>query len=344
MATTRLSDAIIPEVFMTYTSLDNPELTAFWRSGIVATSDTFNTFARVGGKEFTLPFWQDLDPTIEPNMSNDDPADLATPQKVTASSMKARKSFLNQGWSDMDLVVELTGSDPMRHIASRTNTYWQRQWQRRLIATMRGVYADNVTNDNSDMVVAAPTEKMNGDLVIDAAGTMGDASGRLGGIAIHSKIRDRLIKNDEIVWVPDSQGNLNIPTYKGLRVVVDDNMPVLSGTGDNRVFLSVLFGTGGFAFGGVDGHAFAYGEGIPKTPIALDRVEEAGNGGGMETLWQRKTWVLHPFGYSWIEDPAGTGDDLVEFSPTLADLIKGAHWNRVVYRKQVPLAFITSLA
>lgn len=344
MATTRLSDAVIPEVFMTYTSLNNPELTAFWNSGIVATSDTFDQFARSAGKEFTLPFWQDLDPNIEPNMSNDDPADLAEPQKTSATTMKARKSFLNQGWSDMDLVVELTGSDPMRHIASRTNTYWQRQWQRRLIATMQGVYADNVANDGGDMVVNGAANPFSSDMVIDAAGTMGDASGVLGGIAVHSKIRDRMIKNDEIVWVPDSQGKLNVPTYKGLRVVVDDSMPILSGSGATAVYLSVIFGTGLFAFGGVDGHAFAFGEGLPKTPIAFARNERAGNGGGMEEMWQRKTWMLHPFGYSWIEDPAGTGDDLTEFSPTLADLRKGAHWNRVVYRKQVPLAFITSLA
>lgn len=349
MATVRLSDAVIPEVFLSYTSVNNPELTDYFRAGIVASNGVLNQVMAAGGKEFTVPFWQDLDPTIEPNYSNDDPADMATPQKVGSGTMKARKSFLNQGWSDMDLVVELTGSDPMRHIASRVDVYWERQWQRRLIATTLGVYRDNTANDSSDMTVDISAEagalgQFNADAVIDASGTMGDAAGRLTAIAVHSKIRDRMLKNDEIVWVPDSTGALTIATYKGLRVIVDDSMPVLSGSGTTAVYLSVLFGGAAVGFAGVEGHAFALGEGVAKVPVEMERTPAAGNGGGMETLWMRKSWMLHPFGYSWIEDPAGTSDDLVEFSPTLADLGKAAHWNRVVSRKQVPMAFIVSRA
>src|SRR5690606_10180 len=133
----------------------------------------------------------------------------------------------------------------------------------------------------------------------------------------------------------DSQGNLTIATYKGLRVIVDDSMPILSGSGTTAVYLSVLFGGGAFGFGGVEGHAFAFGEGIPKTPVELERVAAAGNGGGMETLWMRKTWAIHPLGYSWVE-PSGV-DALVEMSPTLADLRKATVWDRVVHRKQVPM-------
>lgn len=340
MATVRLSDVVIPEVFLSYTSLNLPEKTAFWEAGVIATNSTLNAAAKAGGQMFTMPFWQDLDPTIEPNYSNDDPADMATPQKVGTGRMTARKSFLNQGWSDMDLVVELSGSDPMTHIASRVDTYWVRQLQRRLIASVVGVYADNVANDAGDMVVAAPTAQFSGDLVIDASGTLGDASGGLRAIAVHSRIRDRMLKNDEIVWVPDSSGALTIATYKGLRVIVDDSMPILSGSGATAVYLSVLFGGGAFGFGGTEGHAFAFGEGLPKTPVEVERVAAAGNGGGMETLWTRKTWSIHPLGFTWVEEST---PEMVEMSPTLADLRLAVHWNRIVARKQVPMAFITSL-
>lgn len=341
MATVRLSDTVIPEVFLSYTAINDPEKTAYWESGIIASTEALNMITRVGGKSFTMPFWKDLDPTIEPNYSNDDPADLASPQKVGTGTMTARKSFLNQGWSDMDLVVELTGSDPMRHIASRVDTYWARQWQRRLTATTLGLYRRNVASENADMSVVAPTEVFNSDLVIDASGTLGDASGDLRAIAVHSKIRDRMLKNDEIVYLPDSSGSLTIATYKDLRVIVDDSMPIISGSGSTAVYLSVLFGGQAIGFGGVAGHAFALGEGIPKTPVEMDRVPAAGNGGGMETMWMRKTWALHPFGYSWTDtsDPA-----MVEFSPTLADLATAAHWTRVVSRKQTPMAFIASRA
>jgi hypothetical protein len=83
------------------------------------------------------------------------------------------------------------------------------------------------------------------------------------------------------------------------------------------------------------------GEGVPKVAAEVNRTPMAGNGGGMESIWERKTWILHPFGFEWIE----SGAALAEFSPTLADLRLAAHWNRItVSRKQVPLAFIKSKA
>src|SRR3546814_20520854 len=61
----------------------------------------------------------------------------------------------------------------------------------------------NVANDAGDMVVNGSAGQFSSDLVIDASGTLGDASGGLRAIAVHSRIRDRMLKNDEIVWVPD---------------------------------------------------------------------------------------------------------------------------------------------
>jgi hypothetical protein len=349
MATVRLSDAVIPEVYLTYQALNTPELTAFWQAGLVVRNDMMDTIARNGGKEATLPFWNDLDSSIEPNMSNDDPDDKATPNKVGSGQMKCRKAFMNQGYSSMDLIVELAGSDPMQHIRNRFGTYWARQYQRRLIASLRGVMADNIANDNSDMTIDISAEAgnaaiFNADAVIDAAGTMGDAQmngGRFSAIAVHSKIHTRMVKNNEIVTIQDSVTGLFIPTYKEMRVIVDDALVI--GSGASAVYFSVLIGAGFFGYGSQLGNLFAEGEGIPRTPVAIERDERAGNGGGEETIWERKTTILHPQGFSWT-DAEGTADALTEFSPTLADLIKAAHWNRVVQRKQAPVAFLLSKA
>lgn len=89
-------------------------------------------------------------------------------------------------------------------------------------------------------------------------------------------------------------------------------------------------------------------EGAPRA--ADERQARAGNGGGVETLWERKTWILHPFGYQFTgtditnrantngRTGANTGVD--ELSPLLADLRKAANWDRVVDRKNVPIAFL----
>lgn len=342
MPVTRLSDAFVYDVYLSYQALDTPEKTAFFDSGIIAKSAVLDSIAAGPGKTAETPFWLDLDADIEPDYTNDDPADMAVPDKITAADMTARKSFMHKAWSGMDLVAELTGSNPMERIRNRFGTYWMRQWQRRLIAVTQGIIADNVANDSGDMGIDISTltgdaAVFNSGTFINASYTLGDAVGGLSAIAVHSRVAGRMALNDEIVYVPDSQGNLVIPTYKGSRVIIDDSMPV-EGAGADSVYTSVLFGSGAFGFGGAEGGAIGYGEGTPLNPAYVERVELAGNGGGQDIIGERKTWLLHPFGFSWVE---GT---LVEFSPTLADLRDASHWNRVVDRKQVPIAFIKSKA
>ena len=341
MAVTRLSDAFVHDVYGSYAALNGPETSALFRSGIITTSEVLNSIARDGGKNAIVPFWNDLDPTSEPNYSNDDPADEATADAITSGSMSARKAWVNKGYGDMDLVQELAGSSPMQQIRNRFGEYWTRQLERRVINAALGVLADNVANDSSDMCI--DISGLSGDdaifgsnAFIDAAYTAGDRADMFTAVAVHSSIAARMVKNDEIVMIPDSQGKLTIPTYKGRIVVTDDMMPVSAG-----VYTSILFGAGSFGFGGVEGSAFAMGEGTPRVPFELWRNPHAGNGGGLEEIWERRTWLIHPFGFTW-SDPGGGA--LTEFSPTLADLRNGAKWNRVVFRKAVPMAFIKSKA
>ncbi len=259
--------------------------------------------------------------------------------------MTARKAWLNQGFSEMDLVPELAGSSPLAHIRNRFGTYWTRQQERRLIATAQGVMADNVANDGGDMVIdisgaAADAANFNSNAFIDAAYTMGDQADRITAIAVHSAIEQRMVKADDIETVRDSDGQILMRSYKGRAVIVDDSLPV-SGAGDDRIYTSILFGGGAIGFGGVEGHEFALGEGVPKVAAEVERNARAGSGGGQETIWERRTWMLHPFGFEWIDAGGGA---LTEFSPTLADLRIAAKWNRVGPRKSVPMAFIKSKA
>lgn len=344
MAPVRLSDAFIPDIYSSYSSVNNPETSLFYESGIVQRNEMLDAIAKGGGKLATVPFWLDIDPTIEPNYSNDDPADEATPNKIGSNTMTARKAWLNQGFADMDIVQELAGSSPMEHIRNRFGTYWLRQWQRRLVATTLGVLNDNVASNSGDMVVdisaaTGAAAVFNADAFVDAGYTMGQWVSNLGVIYVHSDIMKVMVKNDDIVYIPDSAGNLVIPTYKGLRVIMETNPMLVKSPG---VYISVMFGSGAIGWGGAEGHAFAMGEGLPRVPFEVTRSPRAGNGGGMEEIWERHTWLLHPFGYRWVEvEGAGA---ITEFSPTLVNLQEATRWERVVSRQQVPLAFIISRA
>lgn len=340
MATTSLSDIIDVVVFQDLPAVNSPEKTAFFQSGIVTRNGLLDSLANAAGKTAELPFWRDLDATVAPNLSNDNPADKATPQKVEQGEQISRKAFLNQGWSESDLASELVmGPKAMDQIRARVDMYWMRQWQRRMTAAVNGVLADNVANDNGDMVHNA-SGATNADIgantvftranFTSAAFTLGDRVDGIQAMAVHSVIYKRMVDNDDIDFIPDSQGQMTIPTFLGKRVIVDDGMPFTpaAGTGGADAaakYTSVLFGSG----------AFGYGEGSPKVPVAVSREEEEGEGAGIETLWTRKTWLLHPFGFQNTGTPAGT-------SFTLAELALAATWDRVVDRKNVPLAFLVT--
>jgi hypothetical protein len=340
----RLADIWEPSVYGSYTAINNPMTSSFVRAGIMVNNAALNTIARDGGRTAVVPFWKDIDPSLEPNYSNDDPADLAVPNKIGHGTMTARKAWLNQTFGEMDLVSELANQSPLQHVRNRFGEYWVRQQNRRLIASCVGIMADNIANDAGDMVVDISAEAgaagvFGANAFIDAAYTAGENADVFTGIAVHSNIEARMVKNDEIENVQDSQGNIVMRRYRGRAVIVDDTLPV-SGVGDARVYTSILFGSGSIGFGAVDGSAFALGEGAPKVAAELVRTPLAGNGGGMEAIIERKTWIIHPQGFEWIEGGAA----LVEMSPTLADLRLAAHWSRVVDRRQAALAFVVARA
>lgn len=333
MADVRLADIIDTIVYMDLEPVNSPEKTAFFESGIAVRETMLDQIAAGSTRTAELPFWTDLDASVEPNYSSDDPASSATPQKVTQGEQIARKAFLNQGYSAMDLARELAmGDDALQHVRNRFGTYWMRQWQRRLIATVRGVYADNAANDGGDMVEDIASESIAGQSAAtrwslqaftNAAYTMGDMVDGVTAIAVHSAVAKQITEQNGAEDVRDSEGNLLYRSYLGRRIIVDDQLPAVAGTTDGVKYLSVLMGPG----------AVGYGEALPTVPVEVDRAPRAGDGGGQEEIWERKTWLLHPHGFQNTGAPAA-------LSFTLAELQAATTWDRVVERKNVPMAFL----
>ena len=333
MATTRLTDVIIPEVYLTYQAVNDPILSAFFESGVIVNNPLLNSLATGGGETFNIPFWKDLDSTVEANLSSSDPAVVATAQKITTGKQIARTALLNQWYSNADIASELAGSSANQQVRNRFGTYWLRQWQTKLIAATNGVLADNVANDAGDMVNDVAVEIIGSQTALTrfsranfttAVFTMGDAAQALTAIAVHSFIYKQMVDLDDIDFIPDSNGKLTIPTYMGLRVIVDDGLTVTAGTTSGFKYTSVIFGAG----------AFGYGNGTPEVPAEVKREALQGNGGGVELIGERKTWVLHPFGFQSLTTPAAEGG----FTNT--ELATAAVWDRVVDRKSVPMAYL----
>lgn len=347
MAITTIGDIVtgnIP-VLASYMTEDPVEKTAFFQSGILTPTPYAAEIARGPSNVANIPFWKAIDTSIEPNYSNDVYQDIATPRNVQTGEMMARVAYLNEGFGQADLTVELTSQNPLQSVASRLDNFWQRQAQRRLIATALGLYNDNVAatdayHEQNDMVIdVSSTLGFDAGAFIDATQTMGDAlmgnGGEvLGAIAMHSFVYAQARKQQLIDFTRDADNDTLFATYQGYRVIVDDSMTVVgTGNSNSRKFISIIFGNG----------AFGYGEGNPTNPLAYEREESRGNGGGVETLWTRKTWLLHPLGYRFTSAViTGNGTETVARSASWQDLANASNWNRVVGRKHVPIAFLVT--
>lgn len=341
----RLANIIDVQTFNDLPAVDSPEKTQLIESGVVVANELLNTFANAPGKTAELHFWKDLDPNVEQNYSNDNPADKAVPLLLAQGEMNARKAFMNQGWTESDLAAELaSGGNAMRRIRARIDSYWTRRFQRRVVAVATGVFLANVAQDGGDMVhdisknaAGAPTEAnlFSRTAMVAGAFTMGDRFDGIKTMVVHSVIAQRMIENDDIEYVADSKGELSIPTYLGRRVIIDDGAPVIAAGDSGFRYVSMLFGTA----------AFGYGNGNPLVPTEVERDAAGGNGGGVETLWSRKTQILHPLGFNFtsntVSGPAAPKNP-AGISPTDSDLRLAANWDRVYDRKLLPLAYVIS--
>ncbi|KPB83813.1 phage coat protein [Pseudomonas syringae pv. tomato] len=320
MATTQLADIFVRDYYADLAPVNSPEKTAVFESGIIVKSPELDAIASNGQGTAEIVYWQDLDADEEPNISNDDPDDLGAVGKAEMGSMRARTLYLNKGYGVADLTTELARTEPMQHIRNRFGTYWTRRWQRYLLGSARGIIASNIANDAGDMVVDAGATISAGAFQ-DAAFTSGDAADVFSAIGVHSVVMNQMVKQDLIEYLRDSDGRIILATYLGKPVFMDDSL--VYGTGR---YLSVFFGQG----------AFGYGEGDPPNPVELERKPSGGNGGGAEVLWERKTMILQPAGFSW------KGGENRNLSPTATQYAAAANWERVFDRKQVPFAGVIS--
>ncbi len=322
MAVTALTDVIVPEVFAKYMIRETAEKARIFQAGVMQSNGVIASFLAGGGQTVNIPYWNDL--SGDPNISTDDPTDVAATAKVTAGKDVAIRHNRNKGWSSADLVQALAGDDPLAMVSSRVSTYWANSFDKMVVSSIRGIIADNIANDSGDMVKDATGSTISADLIIDAAATMGDADDRLSAIVMHSKTYARLAKLNLIDFIPDSDGKVRFPTYLGYRVIRDDDC-YTNGTIVHTYLLAR--------------DAFAWGEGTPRKPVEVDRHAAQGMGGGVEELWTRREFVCHPYGFAF--NPAGIAGP----SPTDAELAAAAQWNRVAAeRKQIGIAaLITNL-
>lgn len=332
MATTQLADIYNPLVFDAAVQEKQIELNRFIQSGVAVVDPQLNAMASVGGNIGEMPFYKPLG-NAEPNYSNDNPATLSTPGKITSAKMIYRLASQNYSWSTMDLSRELALEDPMGAITGQIGKWWAINNEKRIIQSVRGLIADNVANDGGDMLhdisvaaggTVADANRIGADAVLDTVQTLGDHGQLLTAIAMHSVVLTRLKKLNLIDFIPDARGEVNIPTYQGKVVIEDDSLAGVVYDTSKIYYDTILFGAG----------EFRLGEGMVQNPSEVERKPDAGNGGGQDIIYSRRADIIHPLGFQF------TSASVAGQSATFAELATAANWNRVYNRKNVPLAVL----
>lgn len=333
-AITELDDVIVPDIFVPYVQNRTTEKSRLIQSGALQVSERLNAALAGEGTTFTQRFFKDLDRDEENTSSASNPTD-STPGGINSGREIQVRLSRNKSWGSADLLDSMIAPDPMMAIGDLVAGYRANRLQRAFVATVKGMFAMNAaapvtsgdkasTHTQNDMTrnisgssFADGVTNFNPAGVIAAAGTMGDSLNELSMMMVHSVVYQRMQLLNLIDYIPDAEGRVNIATYMGREVIVDDSMPNTSG-----VFETWLVGAG----------AFQLGIGTAKVPVETDRKPASYQGGGSEILYHRWENIIHPVGHAWVGTAAEGG-------PANASLATAANWARVFpERKQIKIA------
>lgn len=337
---TRLSDIIEPTTFAAYVKNRTAEKSEIIASGAMVADEELSTSLAGGGRTFDAPHFRDLDNDEEHVVTDDSPEEYSDgvagpdPKKISTFDEVAVRMYRAQSWGSSVLAGVLAGADPMSAIGDLVADYWRRRLQVATIAAVRGVMADNaaapvgseheqgdLTNDVSGSSYSAGTTNFTLSALYDTQQTAGDAMSMLKLLLVHSVVYTTMKKNNLIDFVRESDQTPEIPTIGGMRVVVDDGMPRVG-----NVYESWLFGPA----------AIRFGQSAPPNAVTTSFKDGAGNLGGMDVLYNRVQWCIHPRGHSYVgtAPKGGPSNDA-----TTNNLAAAGSWQRVYpERKQIPIA------
>lgn len=319
---TKLLDIITPEIFNTYMDNFTTEKSAFIQSGVAVSDESVSRNITQGGLLVNMPFWNDLSGDDE-TLGDGDKA-LST-GKITAGADIAAVMYRGRGWSVNELAAVISGDDPVGSLMGKIGNWWLRREQMVLMSVLKGLFATGGALATTHLLDRS-TKGITAEVVLDGKQLLGDNAGQLSMIAMHSAVYTQLQKLNLISFIPDAEGKIQVPTYLGYRVVIDDGAPK-TGTGDSVVYTTYLFTSG----------AIGKNNGNPSKLTTFEKARVANKGN--DEVYTRRAFTMHPYGIKWTNDTITPG----EITPTNADLATPSNWSKVYEDKQIGIIAINHL-
>lgn len=316
----------------------DPYLTAMIESGAVVEDSEIAGMIQSKGNQYTTPFYN----TLSGEDQNYDGQTDITVEEVGGGFQTGIVYGRSKGFFARNFTAELSGADPMGHIASTIAKYWQKRRQGRLIGVTNAVF--DITgasghrkawNDTHILDLSSSTAEARKiketDLNDLATLACGDNKGAFGLAIMHSSVANtlenlQLLQYRKYTDQLGIQRKMQIADINGFTVLIDDGVPVeaVGGTEGNSGlyrYTTYLFGSGVIrtAKGRVD--------------VPVETVREAKKNGGQDELITRMRETIHPNGFNFTIPSSGWTQ-----SPTDVQLFNKANWDIKFDPKSIPMA------
>lgn len=327
--------AFDPEVFADYMAERPTWSNAIIASGILQNDPTIMGLIGDKGNVATLPFYKainidDFEPYNNDGLTNN------TPKEITGGKQTAMLIQRMMAWKAQDFTKELTGADPMHHIADNVANYYQQVWEAELMNIVNTVMKLDAMEDHIwDISLASGSTVEDANkidettMIFAQQKALGDMANGFGIAIMNSYIFARyqalgLVDYNKYTVTNAVTQEVNLPTINGLIPIVSDRHTVDT-TGDVPKYITTLVGQGAI----LTAEKTNYEE-----PYYTDYDPETK--AGIEKLYTKQGRVLHPNGFSL------NVANIANESPTKTELGTSTNWSLAFNAKNVRIGQIIS--
>lgn len=235
MASTKISDIIVPQVLGPMASAEISNFLDFERTGLIA-NDYNNVAITQGGNFAEVPFYNQLDGSDADEVLSDTTS--LTPAKITTGKDIGVVCHRGKAWGSRDLAKIASGDDPQKEIAKQVAKYWAKRLRSTIISLLNGVFAatgplgTGATNPHCLKIGVTSSTKVlfSASAALQAMNLIGDAMNDFDVIVMHSKVYTDLVNAKLTSWsLGFNPGNVKLDgndTYMGKAIIISDDVPV----------------------------------------------------------------------------------------------------------------------
>lgn len=318
-----------PEVFADYMAEQPTWNNAIIASGILQEDPTIMDLIGTKGNVATLPFYKALSIDDYEPLNNDGLTDN-TPEAISGSKQTAMLIQRMKAWKVQDFTKELTGSDPMQHIANSVSNYYGQVWERELMNIVNAVMKlDGMADHVHDVTGEGDGRIDETSLIYAQQKALGDSANGFGLVIMHSLIFARykalgLVDYNKYTIKNAITQDVELPSIGGLIPIVSDRYTIDTSSNTPK-YITTLIGQGAI----LTAQKTNYEE-----PYYTDYDPETN--AGVEKLYTKQGRVLHPNGFN-----LNVGN-IANESPLLSELGDSANWALAFNHKNVKIGQIIS--